>query len=454
MSDVKLTPSEIISRARSRLQAKKFFYYNLLKKWKMMEDDSLPSIAGVGWFNDSMYLVYRPEWVSLHSPEELMDIIEHEVSHFVFDHCQKFTSSNTPLKFKNKEEAADHVRQQELNQFEHKLNNIAQDRSINVYIPNLKTFKYTEPTEEGNLEVKEAEVITVETFKKLLTESGYQGNVDDVKQYESWQYYRKLLDECPNVQEQIEKIKQMDVHFSDGGDMEGDGEGSGKDKPDDSDVSRQIMEAYFESKDSEIPRHIASQIELAIERMKPAEIPWEVIFKRQLRRALKTEYKQDINVRDLYTDIVSQMNNGLDVCLPGYIDEPKWKIGVIFDVSGSCMDAQTQGKFWAEVMTLSKLGAQCTVYFTDAQVEKVQVIKKKSITEEDYEGLGGGGTDLDKGIVRSIEDGNTIHVMLTDCWMDYNLDTSDFKGNKVICVSTTDSKMPDHYGTTIHVENN
>lgn len=441
-----LTPNEIVARAMSRLQGKKFFYYNILKKWRMQASEELPSIAGVGWFNDRMYLCFRPSYVALHTPEELVDILEHEVSHFVFDHVQKFNAKQTPSVFKDKDEAAEHVRQQALSQHEHKLNNIAQDRAINVYIPNLKTFKYLQEDENGVEQQVEAEVITEETFKKLLTESGYTGDVGAVEKYQEWQYYRKLLDQCPKIEEAAEKIKNMDVHFSEGGiPQDGEGESSGKDKPDDSDVARMIIEAYQESKHSEIPGHLRAQIDLAIQKMKPTEVPWDVIFRKHMRKALKTVYKQDQNVRDLY------FKSERKVCLPGYIDEPLWKIGVVFDTSGSCMDKETQGKFWAEVMTLSKLGAQCTVYFTDSDVEKVQVIKKKRVTEDDYSGLGGGGTDLDKGIVKSIADGNSIHVMLTDCWMDYNLTAKDFKGNKVICVSTTNDSMPKHYGPTIHV---
>jgi len=70
-----------------------------------------------------------------------------------------------------------------------------------------------------------------------------------------------------------------------------------------------------------------------------------------------------------------------------------------------------------------------------------------------YEITGGGGTHLDNGIKRAIEDGYRIIIQLSDNYMDFRLSKRDLKGRKIINVSTTEAKQPTHYGPQIHVNN-
>jgi predicted metal-dependent peptidase len=107
---------------------------------------------------------------------------------------------------------------------------------------------------------------------------------------------------------------------------------------------------------------------------------------------------------------------------------------------------------WNEVQALVKNGGELTIYYTDADVEHTQKIKPyKRVSVEDYQGKGGGGTDLDNGIVRAIEEKNDIVVLLTDGMTPWNLQKKDLKGKRVITVTTVES-APKHYGPTIKVE--
>jgi predicted metal-dependent peptidase len=473
-----------VARAQALLQYQKFFYYNILKQFRVGQTDKIDTM-GVSWVRDKMYMVYSPEFVSYYTPQELTAIIEHEVCHFVFDHVENFSDDGIKNVFKDEEEVKDAIKKRMLDQIEHRIKNIAMDRAINVYLPELpnirmKRSSITGPpakTDDGTVtpqidpdvilgvyregatpedDIVEVSAITEESFKRLLKKSGYQGDVEKVEKYQTWRYYYDLLKSCPKIQEEAQKVQQMDFHFegtdqeidSTGGDgqqQDGDDAG-GKGRPSKSDVNRIIMNAYRDSKNSEIPGHLRSAIEQALDAYNKDPLPWYKVLRKHINKAKKTKMKEDINIRDNYYSTEKMI-------LTSYKNEPLFKVGVIFDVSGSCWGGDIQSAFWNEVDALRKAGAELTIYYTDADVEHIQKINpKKPLKAEDYEGKGGGGTDLDKGIVRSIEDKNNIHIMLSDNWMDFNLTKRDLKGNKVICACNTDAKIPQHYGPTIHIE--
>jgi len=163
-----------------------------------------------------------------------------------------------------------------------------------------------------------------------------------------------------------------------------------------------------------------------------------------VKNQMKSVMENNINVRN------RQYGTNRTI-VPGYLDKPVLDIAVIMDVSGSCADPRTQGLFVNEVTAMQKAGSNATIYYTDQEVEHVQPIGTKPFRWEDYEGVGGGGTHLDNGIKRAIADGFKIIIMLSDCWMNFDMKKGEFKGAKVICASNTDDKMPAHYGPTIRI---
>jgi hypothetical protein len=70
--------------------------------------------------------------------------------------------------------------------------------------------------------ILEANCITEESFKKILVEAQYAGDITKVTKYGTWEYYFDLLMSCPKTEEAIKNIKDMDIHF---GDEDGEGEG-------------------------------------------------------------------------------------------------------------------------------------------------------------------------------------------------------------------------------------
>ena len=488
--------------AKSRLLRDRFFYYNIIKRFRPQMMMDFPTV-GVSWQKDRMHILYNPIFASHYTPEEYAVIFEHEVSHFVFAHMENFQDTKEET-FRDAEDYKNHVREKAKQKIIHQMKNIAMDRAINVYLkrlPNIRQFRYevegiaeskeakqqTQNGTDGNksaddnivavhqkgaipeLDIVEVRGITEESFKEVLKKGGYEGDVEQIDKYNNWKYYFDLLMQCPKKQEAIEAAGKMDVHMegSAGQEQEGKGEklsvpgqsenkgeqgddrfedGEGKENPDQEDIDDIIADAYKETENkSDIPGHLQQKVEQTLIRQQSKPLPWNVLLKKFINRAKKTVREANPNVRNIYY-------NQTQAILTAYKNKPLYKVGVIYDTSGSCSDPNIQGKFWDEVEGLRKEGAEITVYYTDAQVEHVQKINpKKRISPDDYEGVGGGGTDLDKGIVKSIDDKNNIHIMLSDCIMHFKLGPDDLRGQKVICACNTDNKMPEHYGRTIRV---
>ena len=450
---------DLLQKAASLLLREKFFYYGLYAQFRIRETDKCPTM-GVSWVDGAYHLVYNPDFIALYTPRELMYILEHECNHFCFDHVKEFKTSGIKRSFKTPEEAKDYIKQRNLESYEHKIRNIAMDCSINQYVPKLPKIRQTmedvlrgaktpediekrlkdatvlEDTGDPKTTIVESDCITLESFKRILTESGYQGNVNDVKAYERWRYYYDLLMSSPNAKEAVQNIQDMDIHFSTDGDApEGEAE-------------KIIIESFKQVNENggTLPGHLKGLVDLAIDKLTPKGIPWNRMLRKMLNNAIKTKMESDINRRSrtVPTDVKS--------IITGYTNRPLFKIGVVLDVSGSFMSPDDQAMAWAEVQALVKAGGELTIYYTDADVEHTQRISPyKTVTVEDYQGKGGGGTDLDKGIVRAIAEKQDIIVMLTDGMTPWNLTRKDLGGKKVIVV-TTYEEPPKHYGYCIKVE--
>jgi predicted metal-dependent peptidase len=435
---------------------------------------------GVALIDGVHWLVYNPDFVKYYNYQELSVILEHEISHFTFDHVKHFDSSENARKiFKTNEEAADHVRKQAEEKYIAKTKNICTDRSINIHLfglPNIRMsladIKRDFTDKEGNLDqaamseymdksfqsgklwfqdssmtlaaaddntMLEANCITESSFKSILTEAGYTGDLNQVKKYGTWEYYFDLLMSCPKTEEAVKNIREMDIHF---GDEDGDGEGGRQ-----SQEAREkvLVEAARNSNKHDIPGNLRDHIKSLFDKYsKEAALPWNVILRRMVNASKKSIKKNDVNSRNKYAP-------GSQI-LPGYRLDPIKDICLIWDVSGSCMDEDTQTTFIKECNAMIKAGSVIKILYTDAGVEHRQVCDKgRPLKPNQYEITGSGGTDMDPAILEAIKEGYRIIVNLTDCYVPYKLTKGQLKGRKVITVSTTDSVAPDFYGPTIKI---
>lgn len=529
--DISSEAMVILRTSASVLMKTKMFYYNLLTQFSVRAKPGAETL-GVCWVDKQMYLIYDPEFVMRYTPLELCGVIEHECNHFLYDHVEEFRDVGTKQVFENKEKATEHIREQAMKQHDHHLRNIAMDRSINIYIddlPNirisrksmlsgdkkkdekaqgkiLRTFKkaYTEDGKPDPVnDIVEVSGITEKSYKQLLIDSKYAGDINAVEKYEGWKYYYNLLRNCPKIEEEAQAIQTMDVHFvpgksqgdsqgeslvvkgegepTEGEPKEGEGEGQGQPKqgdgngdykqdptkgagnlereqkelsgdkdvtetpgqgPTQSDTGRMIFDAMRKSNASKLPGHLKGMLDRIANMYDSMPLPWYQILRRLVNTSVKTIVENNINVRNRRTTC--------DQILPGYTTRPLLDIAIVWDASGSCMDDATQGHFVNECNALIKSGANITVYYCDAQVEHVQKVGNKPLKPAQYQIKGGGGTDLDKGIVMAIKDKNHIIIQLTDGYMNYNLKTADLKGRKVITCTTGD-KPPRHYGACIEI---
>lgn len=263
--------------------------------------------------------------------------------------------------------------------------------------------------------------------------------LDKVKKYGTWEYYFDLLMNCPKTEEAVQNIKQMDVHFGD----DGEGADGGRDAQEARD--KMIMEAARNSNKHDIPGNLRDHIKSLFDKYsKEDALPWNIILRRMVNASKKSVKKNDVNSRNKYAP-------GSQI-LPGYRLDPIKDICLIWDVSGSCMDEETQTTFIKECNAMIKSGSVVKVLYTDSGVEHRQMCDKgKPLRPNQYEITGSGGTDMDPAILEAIKDDYRIIINLTDCYVPYKLSKKDLKGRKVITVSTTDSTAPNHYGPTIKI---
>jgi len=537
---------DIIRDAYDKLVGRAFFYFNIASQFALKSvDKSQCPTMGVAHVDGVHWLVYNPDFIKYYNYQEISVILEHEISHFTYDHVKHFDSSTNARKiFKDDKEAADHVKQQAEQKLMHRLKNICTDRSINIHLVGLPNIRMSladikaEFTKEGEFDqvgfethiaqafakkdlwfkdpnmtmdladdntILESHCITEYSFKKTLKESGFQPSPElkqlwtemealkvdikteteagndakvasltndlelkqqdfqtkqdeilfppanlpearrnyakqfEVKKYGTWEYYLDLLLSCPKTEEAIQNIRDMDVHF---GDEDGDGEGGRQ-----AQEAREkiIIEGAKNSNAHEIPGDLRAYIKSLFEKHSKEEaLPWNVIFRRMINAAKKSIKKNDVNSRNKYAP-------GSQI-LPGYMLDPVKDICLIWDVSGSCMDEETQTRFIKECNAMLQSGGVIKILYTDAGVEHRQVCDKmRPLKPNEYQITGSGGTDMDPAILEAIKSGYKIIVNLTDCYVPYKLNKGQLKGRKVITVSTTEAKAPDFYGPTISI---
>lgn len=501
------------------------FYYNLLCQFLVFPMPGVGTI-GVSYVDGKTHMVYDPAFVERYEPLELSPILMHEIHHFLYDHVQDFRDTGTKSVFESEDEAKDHFRDIAKRNHDHHLRNIAMDRSINIYIDDLPNIriprssmlsgdKKQDEKAQGKIirtfkkaygadgladpanDIVEVSGITEKSFKDLLKDSGYTGDLSKVEKYEGWKYYYNLLISCPKIQEEAAAIQTMDVHFvpgkskgqgqgqsitvkgkgegqesdgegeqqeggGSGGKMEreqkelspkeGNGEGKGEGKrevtetpgegPSQQETGRMVFDAMRKSNQSKLPGHLSAMLERIAQMYDSTPVPWYQVLRRLYSSAVKTVMENSVNVRNRRT--TSPM------ILPGYITKPLLKVGVVWDVSGSCMDNETQGHFVNECNAMIKGGAELTIYYTDARVEHVQKVARKLVPEK-YEIKGGGGTALDYGLKQAIDEGNHIIIQLTDGYYNFTMTKADLKGRKVITCTTGDL-APVHYGINIPID--
>jgi predicted metal-dependent peptidase len=478
--DTNMQALNIIRDAYDRLMSRQFFFYNIASQFalKSVTKDQCPTM-GVGHIDGVYWLVYNPDFIKYYDFNEISVILEHEICHFTFDHVRHFDSSNNVRKiFKTEEEVTDSIRDAEKEKLLARLRNIATDRSINIHLfglPNIRMsladIKADYTNKEGILDqakmdeyttkafankdlwfkdqsmtieladdstILEANCITEESFKKILVEAQYAGDITKVTKYGTWEYYFDLLMSCPKTEEAIKNIKDMDIHF---GDEDGEGEGgrNGQEARD-----KVMMEAARNSNKHDIPGNLRDHLKSLFDKYsKETALPWNVILRRMVNASKKSEKKNDVNSRNKYAP-------GSQI-LPGYRLDPIKDVAVVWDVSGSCMDEETQTTFIKEVNAMIKAGSNVRVYYTDQDVEHIQDCKGKPMRPAEYQITGGGGTHLDNGLKKAIEDGYRILIQVSDNYMSFDLSKKDLKGRKVINVSTTEAKQPQHYGPQIHI---
>jgi len=83
---------EKVSKAKARLLLNQPFYGTLLLSTDLSEDDKIPSACTNG-----VSIRYNPKWFDTLTPEQVQGVLQHEILHIVFLHCDRLKRKDAKL---------------------------------------------------------------------------------------------------------------------------------------------------------------------------------------------------------------------------------------------------------------------------------------------------------------------------------------------------------------------
>jgi len=135
------------------------------------------------------------------------------------------------------------------------------------------------------------------------------------------------------------------------------------------------------------------------------QVDWRNVLRHSIRRAYADLSKR---TRPTYARPHRRNHAYHPFVLPGHYGL-RPKVAVVVDTSGS-VDKDLLGQALAEIKGILRITRKVQVYTVDTEVHTVQTVFRP----EDITLLGGGGTDMGRGIHRAAQDNHALIVVLTD----------------------------------------
>jgi predicted metal-dependent peptidase len=326
--------------ARVSLLLKHAFFGNLATRLQLINADDWCSTAAT----DGLKFYYNSRFVMMLKPKEVIFLVAHEVLHVVYDHMGR-RGTRDPQLF-----------------------NIANDYCVNADLKNHKVGEF---------------ITTVD----CLYEPKYAG-------WSSEQIYDDLMKNIQklNLDQLIDKM--IDDHLDGEGDGEGDGDQEGKGKrPTMSEAEREemrkdirdaILNAAQQAGASELPKGVERLVKELIDPV----MNWRDLIQTALTSAIKSDYTW---MRP------SRRSWHMDAVMPGTNPGEEIDVFVMIDLSGSISHKQARD-FISEVMGMMDAfdGYKVKIACFDTKVYNMQEFNSDNMdTVEDYELMGGGGTDFE-----------------------------------------------------------
>lgn len=378
----------MLSKAIIGLLKTKPFYAHFLTAMKQIEAPDIPT-AGVN-ITTTLNLYYNPTWWNDLNDGEQVAVLEHEVHHILYNHISRGAGLN------------------------HQVHNISTDCAINGYIGNLpKNALY--PDKMG--------------MKKYQTSEWYYDRL--IKRAENLSWGMCVAGHNKNGKSKNGKGECR-------GTLDDHGKWSAGNKDEDY-VKEKIRQAVNKACDAldasggigTLPAHLQD----VIKKLRKKPMDWKLILRRFLYKA---SYAINESTR-------KKPNKRFGIAFPGTKTQPRLKLGVAVDTSGS-IDDYMLNVFFNEVEHINNACAEVWVIECDAIVGRFYKYNPKKF---DAKVTGRGGTAFQPAIKKATELNIDALCYLTD---GMNSDKPQKPHYPVLWVLTPkDSKKPVDWGMSIKI---
>lgn len=351
------TDPKIDAQARERLVTARIglllrhaFFGNLATRMTLTNADEWCATAAT----DGLKFYYNSRFIMMLKPKEVEFLVGHEVLHVVYDHMGRRDNRDPQIW------------------------NIADDYAVNADLKRHRVGQFITTVPclyEQKYDGKPAEEIYDDLMKNVK-----KINIDD------------LLDQM------------IDDHM-DGDDNDGDGDGDGDEKDgkggkpkkgkrpqmsqEERDrVRQEIKQAIINAAQSAEAGSIPKGVERLIKQHTNPQMPWRELIQTNLTSAIRTDYSW---MRP------SRRGWHMDAVMPGMTPGEEIDVVVAIDMSGSISNKQAQA-FLGEIAGMMEAfdGYKVHVFCFDTEVYSPADFTSENMdTIDNYEPVGGGGTDFD-----------------------------------------------------------
>jgi len=338
---------ERLVTARIGLLLRHSFFGNLATRLQLINADDWCATAAT----DGRKFYYNSRFIMLLKPKEVEFLVAHEVLHVVYDHFGR-RGDRDPQIF-----------------------NIANDYAVNADLKRHKVGQFI-------------------TSVPCLYEAKYDGKASE-------EIYDDLIKNAEKISLDDLLNQMIDDHLDGDGDGEGegdtasDGDGNKKSKgkrPKMSDEEREqlkqeIKQAILNAANSSEAGSLPLGVERLIKNVTNPIMPWRELIQTNLTSAIKTDFS-----------FIRPSRRGwhMDAIMPAMTPGEEIDVDVFIDLSGSI--SNDQGKaFISEVTGMMSAfdGYRINIACFDTEVYNPQTFTSENLDSvEDYELMGGGGTDF------------------------------------------------------------
>ena len=333
---------EKLTTARVGLLLKAPFFGNMATRLQMVESSSwCPTAATNG-----RTFFYNRDFVNSLTVKQLEFLFGHEILHCAFDHMARTGSRDRQL------------------------SNIAMDYAVNQILVD----------ERIGEKITQVQICYDPKYRGMAWEEIYD------------ELYEKA--EKISMEELLKQLGQvLDEHLKEEGAGEGDEEGEGKGRPriskeDAQRIRDEIKEAMIQSAAAAGAGKIPAAIQRMIKDMTEPKITWRELVQQEIQSIVRNDYSfQRVNRKSMHSGAV----------LPGMKEATTIDIAIAIDMSGS-IGSEDASIFLGEVKGILdqyedfKINLWC--FDTEIYNHK-EISQDNSHDLEDYEPMGGGGTDFE-----------------------------------------------------------